>query len=61
MEYRVVSDPSWRVEVFHKGKWIVAYYCSSEDGAKRRMKKCQKEAEKWSKMTKDERMASILR
>lgn len=60
-EYRVDSDPSWRVMKRYKGEWVVVYYCKDEAGAYRRLDKCIQQAMKWSRMSETERMSSILR
>lgn len=59
--YRVVSEPSWRVEKLYGTEWRVVSYCGSEDAAKRSLERNVASAIKWGGMTQDERMASILR
>lgn len=60
-EYRVVFDPSWRVETCYRGGWRVAYYCSSKEGAEACLKRCEKRAAEWAQMTEEERRTSVLR
>lgn len=49
------------VEAWHDGKWIAAYYCSSEEGAVLRREKCISRRIEWMKMTNEERQRAILR
>lgn len=60
-QYRIISDPSWQVQSRHKGKWVTAYYCASEESAKRCKADCEKRAIEWAAMSPDEQMKSILR
>ncbi len=59
--YRVVSEPTWRVECFHDGEWKVSGYCSSEESANKAMERRIQACLRFAQMTPEERAASILR
>lgn len=61
VNYRIVSEPSWRVESFHKGEWTVAFYCSSQASAERCLAKCLARQKEWQSLSEAERTRRILR
>jgi hypothetical protein len=65
-EARKAAESRYRVngktvEAFHNGEWIVAMYCSSEDGAVECREKCIKRYIDNSQLSDDERRRRILR
>jgi hypothetical protein len=58
MKYRVKGKT---VESFYKGNWVVAYYCSSAERAKKCVIECRKRHSEWKKMSSTDRIKSILR
>lgn len=60
-EYRITGDPSWRVLKMWKGKWVVAFYCSTEGGAAEQLEKCIRRQLDWNRMTENERIQAVLR
>lgn len=59
--FRVVADPSWRVEYRWKGQWVVVSYCGSETTAKAALERHVARSVAWSNMTLEERTRSVLR
>ncbi len=59
--YRITVDPTPRVLKFWRGEWVVAYYCSSEDGAAVILEKCVRRELEWSRMTPEQRLNAVLR
>lgn len=60
-KYRVVFDPTPRVEALHNGEWIVGAYCSTKEGAERSFEQLVKRYVESVNMTIEERRKSILR
>jgi hypothetical protein len=60
-QYRIVCDPSWQVQKWHRGQWVTASYCGSEESAARALERHVWRSLAWSKMNDEERIQSILR
>ena len=60
-QFRITGEPSWRVLQLWRGEWVVAYYCSTEDGAAKQLERCVRRMLEWKKMTVEERTTSVLR
>lgn len=59
--YRVVCDPSWRVEKRYGAEWKVVAFCGTEDAAYRSLERHVTKAIRFSQLTDDERIRDILR
>lgn len=59
--YRIVTEPSPRIEWLHHGEWVVVYYCSSEAGAKACLERVVAKSLEWERLSEDERRRRILR
>lgn len=59
--YRVVDDSGWKVQHLIGGDWVIAYYCSSEEGANIRREKCIDRYVEYQSKSVHERLTAILR
>ena len=60
-EYRVVSSPSWQVQLRHGERWVTVYYCKDRKGALRCKRDCEAKATEWASLSKQEQARRILR
>ncbi len=59
--FRVVSEPSWRVEYLWKGQWSVVAHCKTQAAAEIFMESRIARTVLWSNMTPDQRYRSTFR
>lgn len=59
--YRITDSSSWRLETCVGGIWQVAFFCSSEESARKCMERQIVRFKKWLALTDEERMKEILR
>lgn len=59
--YRINPEKPKIVEGWHKDEWIDAYYCTSDESARKCLARCLERQIEWDAMTEEERMACFLR
>lgn len=59
--YRIVTNPSWRVQKCVNGVWRDVFFCGSEESAKKCLERQIIRFKRWLTLTPEERMKEILR